>query len=89
MEFASGIGQMPVVQLWNNNTAALDADVESVQGKGGGAKAVVGLIESIEDTRVRSVIETMGTEEKIKGTKTLRGLGETRIVGPDAFARSR
>jgi hypothetical protein len=76
---------MTVVQLLNNNAAALDAHLEPVQAKGGRAKTVVGLIEGIEDTRVRRVIETMGTEEKIEGTKALGGFGKTRIVCLDAI----
>ena len=69
MKFATRIRQVPFGQLWNNDAAALDAHLESVQFGGDLTQAVVGLVETLNDARVRGIVKTMSAQEPVKGAR--------------------
>jgi hypothetical protein len=79
VELAANIGQMPFIQLRNNDAAAFNANLQPVEGRGCAEQAVVGLIQSIEDLWVRRAIQTMRAEQKIEGAEGLRNLDKLRV----------
>jgi hypothetical protein len=88
-EFPSRIGQVAFGQPRDYDTAALDANIQSVESDGGRAQTIVSLIEGVQNSRVGRVIEALGAEKKIKGPKGLSSGSEPGIVKSQAFAGTR
>jgi hypothetical protein len=79
MEFAADVGEMPFVQLRDNDATALHANFEPVEGSGCVPETVVGLIQRVEHLRVRRAIEAMRPEQKIESAEGLRNLDKLRV----------
>jgi hypothetical protein len=89
VEFASGIGQMPLIQLGQDQPATLDAHFETVQVVGDAPQSIVSLVETIEHARVGGIVKTMGAEEQEEVAQSLGSQGESRVFSGAALAMSR
>ncbi len=89
MEFSANVGQVPFVQLGNDDAAAFDANLEAVQGGGSAAKPVIRLIQTVEDAWMGKIVEATGAKKEIEGAQRLGNFDELGIVGRTALARGR
>ena len=62
-------------QHWNNDAAALDAHLQSVQFGRDLTQAVVGVVETLNDARVRGIVETMSAQEQVETAERMGNLG--------------
>jgi hypothetical protein len=88
VEFASGIRQMSLIQLGQDQPATFDAHFQTVQFVGDAAQSIVSLVETIEHARVGGIVETMGAEEQEKVAQSLGSQIEPGIFRGAALAMS-
>ena len=85
VEFAVSIGNMPFHDGRNDDTSALDADLQAAQGAGHPLQGIIGGIQMVDNLRMRTFVKTAGTQQQMQGAQCVGGVGQPGISGTDAL----
>ena len=87
VEFAMRVGNMPLGDVGNHHSAALDPNLQAAQCAGNALQGIVSGVQMVLHLRVRALVKPAGTQQQMEGAQSLCRIGQTRIVGDPLRAR--
>src|SRR5258707_9678813 len=66
LHFAPGVLQVCVANPWRHESAALHSNLQAAQDFGGGAKRIVGAIQTVQSARMILFVETLRPDQQVQ-----------------------